>query len=147
MGDRRIVPVPDPDSAPYWAALAKGALELQRCLDCGHWTWPPRPICSGCHGDHLAWEKVKGTGEVYSWVVTHRPYTPDVVDLVPYTIALVRIDEQDDILIPGRLLSDLVVHQGLRVRAVPGRLTDEVGLLEWEVDAKSSGPERNAHAT
>jgi hypothetical protein len=72
---------------------------------------------------------------VHSWVVTHQVYAPDFVDLVPYTVVLVRIDEQDDILIPGRLLSDVEVRQGLRVRAAPEQITDEVGQLHWEVDA------------
>jgi uncharacterized OB-fold protein len=131
--ERRTLPTPDRDSAPYWAALADGTFLLQHCLDCGHWTWPARPICSGCHGDRLAWEPAQGTGEVYSWVITHQPYAPDLARLVPYTIALVRIDEQPDILIPGRYLSDAGdIHQGLRVRAAPERVTDEIGLLHWE---------------
>ncbi len=126
-----MVPVPDRDSARYWAALANGALELQHCRDCGHWTWPPRPVCSGCQGENLAWEPVKGTGKVYSWVVNHRAYAPEFAALVPYTIVLVRIDEQDDILIPGRLLSAVEVYQDLRVRAAPERLTDDIGDLNW----------------
>jgi uncharacterized OB-fold protein len=133
--ERRTVPVPDRDSAPYWAALAQGRFELQHCRDCGRWTWPARAICSGCHGENLVWEPVKGAGEVHSWVVTHQVYAPDFVDLVPYTVVLVRIDEQDDILIPGRLLSDVELHQGLRVRAVPEQITDEVGQLHWTADA------------
>jgi len=126
------IPVPDRDTAPYWAALAQGRFELQRCRDCRSWTWPARPICSGCHGDNLAWEEPSGTGEVYSWVVTHQAYGPDLARLVPYTVALVRLDEQDDILIPGRFVSDAEIHQGLRVRAVPEPVTDEVGILNWE---------------
>jgi hypothetical protein len=50
---------------------------------------------------------------------------------VPYTVVLVRLDEQDDILVPGRLLSDVEVHQGMRVRAVPEIATDEVGRVCW----------------
>jgi uncharacterized OB-fold protein len=133
LTERRTLPTPDRDSAPYWAALADGVFLLQHCLDCAHWTWPARPICSGCHGDRLAWEQPHGTGEVYSWIITHQPYAPDLARLVPYTTALVRLDEQADILIPGRYLSDTVdIHQGLRVRAVPERVTDEIGLLNWE---------------
>ena len=133
--ERRTLPTPDRDSAPYWAALADGVFVLQHCLDCGHWTWPARPICSGCHGDRLAWEQAQGTGEVYSWVITHQPYAPDLARLVPYTVALVRVDEQPDILIPGRYLSVGVgIHQGLRVRAAPERVADEIGLLHWEAD-------------
>ncbi len=132
LASRRTVPVPDRDSAPYWAALAEGRFVLQHCRDCGRWTWPARPLCSGCHGDNLAWEDARGTGEVYSWVVTHQPYAPELVHEVPYVVALVRVDEQDDILIPGRLRSDVDVHQGLRVRAAPERVTDDVGVLHWE---------------
>jgi uncharacterized protein len=131
-----IVPVPDRDSAPYWAALAQGRLELQHCRDCGHWTWPARPICSGCQGDDLVWEPVAGSGEVHSWIVTHQVYAPAFADQVPYTIALVRLDEQHDILIPGPLVSDVEVHQGLRVHAVPEHVTDAVGQLTWKADVE-----------
>ncbi len=135
----RTVPVPDRDSAPYWAALADGRFTIQHCTDCGHWTWPARPLCSGCHGGNLQWEDSAGTGTVYSWVVTHQAYAPELVDLVPYTIALVRLDEQDDVLVPGRLVSDGAVHQGLRVRAQPERINDDVGVLLWAVDEQGEG--------
>ncbi len=130
-----FTPVPDRDTAPYWAALADGRFELQHCRDCGHWTWPPRPICSGCYGENMAWEPVAGTGTVHSWIVTHQVYAPNFVDLVPYTIALVRIDEQDDILIPAPLdPTGAAVRQGLRVRAVPEKVADGVGTLRWTAD-------------
>jgi hypothetical protein len=126
------IPIPDRDSAPYWAALAAGRLEIQQCLDCEHWTWPPRPICSNCHGENLAWREVEGTGEVHSWVRLHRPVFPRFKDLVPFSIVLVRLDEQRDILIPGRLDSDVPVHQGMRVQAAPAKLADDVGEILWE---------------
>ena len=131
MPERRTIPVPDRDTAAYWAALADGRFVVQHCPRCDHWTWPARPLCSGCRGDELDWVEPSGTGEVYSWVVTHQPYAPDLVDEVPYTIVLVRLDEQADILVPGRYRSEGEVHQGLRVRAVPERVTDDVGVLSW----------------
>jgi len=133
MADPRILPVPDLDSRHYWLALAQGRLEIQKCRDCGHWTWPPRPICSFCQSDNLGWEVAKGTGEIHSWVTTHQVYAPAFAGLVPYVTALVRLDEQSDILIPGRFLSDVELRQGLRVRAVPEKLTDEIGELNWAV--------------
>lgn len=132
MTDTRIVPLPDQDSERYFAALAEGRLELQQCLECGHWTWPPRPVCSFCQSDDLAWRTVKGTGEIHSWVVTHNIYGPGFADLVPYTTVLVRLDEQADLLLPGRFLSDTDLRQGLRVRAVAERLADRLGELNWE---------------
>ena len=56
---------------------------------------------------------------------------PAFAALVPYTTVLVRLDEQDDILIPGRFLSDVEPHQGMRVRAVAEKLTEELGELNW----------------
>jgi uncharacterized OB-fold protein len=134
MADRLVKPAPTRDTAHYWGALAEGHLELQHCRDCGHWTWPPRPICSGCQGENMAWEQVKGTGEVFSWIVVHRSTTPDMMAYVPYTLALVRLDEQQDIYIPARLISDKEAHRGMRVHAVPEKITDEIGDLAWAAD-------------
>jgi uncharacterized OB-fold protein len=131
MSDNRALPLPDLDSQHYWEALANGRFELQHCQECGHWTWPARPICSFCQSANLEWNQVKGTGEVHSWIVTHNVYSPAFAKLVPYTTVLVRLDEQDDILIPGRLLSDVELRQGLRVKAAPERLTDQIGELTW----------------
>lgn len=127
-----MLPTPDLATAPYFQALADGRFLLQRCGSCGRWTWPPRPICSGCHGFDLTWEPAGGGGTVYSWIVTHQPYGPDLAALVPYTVALVRIDEQDDILIPGRYVGAADIAQGLRVHARPERATDEIGVLTWD---------------
>jgi uncharacterized OB-fold protein len=128
------LPSPDRDSAPYWRALAEGRFEVQQCLDCGHWTWPPRPICSNCHNFNLEFRPVSGKGEVHSWVTPHRALYPSLRDYVPYTIALVRLDEEDDILVPGRMISLVEMRQGLRVRAVPTPLNEEVGEVLWEAD-------------
>jgi uncharacterized OB-fold protein len=125
-------PIPDRDSEHYWEALGQGRFELQRCGDCRHWTWPPRPVCSGCHGERLGWEEVSGTGEVHGWIVTHQVYGPGYGALVPYTVVLVRLDEQPDLLVPGRFTSEVEVHQGLRVRVVCQPVGDGLGVPEWE---------------
>jgi uncharacterized OB-fold protein len=130
-GERWTLPTPDRDTAPYWKALAEGRFLLQRCRECAHWTWPTRPICSYCHGSELEWTESPGAGEVYSWVITHQAYGPDLARLVPYTVSLVRLDEQADILIPGRYVGASAMRQGLRVRALAERATDEIGLLTW----------------
>jgi uncharacterized protein len=131
-GVRRTLPVPDRDSAPYWKGLAEGRFLLQRCASCARWTWPARPMCSGCHGDDLEWEEASGRGSVYSWVVTHQPYGPDLARMVPYTVALVRLEEQDDILVPGRYVGAREIGAGMPVRATTERVDDEIGLLVWD---------------
>jgi uncharacterized OB-fold protein len=125
-------PVPDRDSQPYWSALADGRFEVQQCQDCSRFSWPPRPVCSNCQSENLAWTPVSGDGEVYSWVIAHRPFVPRLADQVPYTIALVRLDDDPDVLVLGRLLDGEGVHQGMKVKAVPEKLTDDVGDLTWD---------------
>jgi uncharacterized OB-fold protein len=125
------LPTPDRDTVDYWRALAEGRFLLQRCNDCARWTWPARPICSGCHGNALEWVESPGAGEVYSWVITHQVYGADLADLVPYPVALVRLDEQDDLLIPGRYVGSSELVQGLRVRAGTEGATEDIGLLTW----------------
>ena len=134
VGERRTLPTPDLDTAPYWKGLAEGRLLLQRCRDCRHYTWPARPICSGCHGDDIEWVEASGTGEVYSWIVTHQAYGPGLARMVPYTVVQVRLAEQSDILVPGRFVGDGDVHQGQRVRAVFEVVDDDIGLLCWSTD-------------
>jgi uncharacterized OB-fold protein len=127
-----IVPAPDRDSEHYWAALGEGRFEIQHCDDCGSWTWPPRPVCSGCHGENMRWQEVSGNGEVHGCIVTHQVYGPTFVDLVPYTVVLVRLDEQPDILVPGRFVSDVEAKPGMRVHVVTTKVGDGLGVPEWE---------------
>ena len=75
-----------------------------------------------------------GRGEVYSWVITHQAYAPDLAMLAPYAVALVRLDEQHDILIPGRYVGDAELAQGLRVQTRFEQVSKEIGLLLWGDD-------------
>ena len=126
-----LAPIPDRDTAGYWAQLSEGKFVVQRCSDCDRWTWPARPLCSNCHGERLEWSEPGGTGEVYSWVVTYQPYGPEFVDAVPYTTAWVKLDEQADILIPGQFPSDVQIFQGQPVRATTEHISADVGILLW----------------
>ena len=128
-------PIPDRDSTRYWKSLAEGRLELQRCDDCGAWSWPPRPLCSRCHGEHLSWARPSGTGQVHSWVVAHRPFVPALADEVPYTIALVRLDDDPEVMVLGRLVDGEPVRQGLPVRFLAHAITDDVGEILWQAVA------------
>ena len=66
-------PVPDADTEPYWAGIAAGELRLQRCAACGLAVFYPRAVCPHCFGAPLTWFTARGTGQVYSYTVVHRP--------------------------------------------------------------------------
>jgi uncharacterized OB-fold protein len=89
----------DRDSVPWWEALARHELVQQRCGACGRWRWPPRERCGRCGSPDWAWETVSGRATVASWIVNHHSFLPGVE--APYTVVLARLEEQDDILVPG----------------------------------------------
>jgi uncharacterized OB-fold protein len=86
-------PVPGPDDAPYWRALAQGVLLIQRCSDCGTVRHPPRPRCGNCASPAHSWESASGWGTVYSFTIVHHPANPELADSVPYVVALIELDE------------------------------------------------------
>ena len=44
----RPIPVPNEWTKPFWDAAKRGALELQRCQQCGHFQHPPYATCVNC---------------------------------------------------------------------------------------------------
>lgn len=86
-------PRPDPETQPFWDAAREGRLDLQRCEPCGLLVWYPRRRCHRCGSDALGWETLSGRGTVHAFTVVHRAPDADLVDRVPYVVALVDLDE------------------------------------------------------
>jgi uncharacterized OB-fold protein len=90
------IPRPDPidaDDAAFWAALREGELRIQRCVACGTFRHPPRPVCAHCGASEREWVAVSGAGEVWSFTVIHPPTLPAFADRTPYGAVVVRLDE------------------------------------------------------
>jgi len=95
----RPAPAPDREGQPWWDALARGELLTQRCAACGRLRWPPRAICGECGSLEWDWQRASGHATVASWVVNHHAFGDAFP--VPYVVVTGRLDDQDDILIPG----------------------------------------------
>lgn len=89
----------DHDSAPWWEALARHELLLQRCDECTAWRWPARALCNRCGSLDWSWAAASGRGTVASWIVNHHAFGDGLP--APYVVLLVALVEQDDILVPG----------------------------------------------
>jgi uncharacterized OB-fold protein len=63
----------------------------------------PTEACPHCASARYAWERLSGRGRLYSWTVIHRSVDPDWQARTPYIAAIVAIEEQEDVLIPGLL--------------------------------------------
>jgi len=91
--------VADRDSAEWWEALERHELVVQRCHDCGVVRWPPRALCARCGSVEWSWSKATGRGTVASWIVNHHTFGSSFES--PYVVLMVRLDDADDILMPG----------------------------------------------
>ena len=82
---------PPRDSAFFWEGVEVDELRIQRCVSCGTLRHPPRPLCAKCRS--LDWDYVvsTGRGDVYSFVVHHRPEVPGRTH--PFAVALVQLEE------------------------------------------------------
>jgi uncharacterized OB-fold protein len=109
-------PVPDPESAPFWGALAEHRLLLQRCVDCGRHRFPPMPACPWCGSREAVLAPSAGSGTVYSWVTVHRPFDPAFSGDVPYVVAAVELAERCRVFARLEAAPDSV-HIGLPVEA------------------------------
>ena len=96
---KRPVPKPTPETAHFWEGTRQGELRLQRCDDCDHVYFPPRPFCPECSGRAVSVFSASGRGYLDSYVINERPHP--AFD-GPYAIALVRLEEGP------RLMSNIV---------------------------------------
>ena len=125
------VPAPDHVTGPFWKAAKQGRLLIQRCPGCGARQFYPQSCCRRCLSGDLEWVDAAGKGTIYSFTVIHRapsrPFEPDV----PYTVALVDLDEG------CRMISNIVdvspqdVRVGMQVEVVFEEITPEISLPKF----------------
>lgn len=108
------LPPPPIDSAFFWEGVDADELRIQRCGSCGALRHPPRPMCPFCRS--LEWDFVvsSGRGQVFSYVVHHRPEVPGRAH--PFVVALVQLEEGTRIV--GNVIDVAPddVHVGMSVR-------------------------------
>jgi uncharacterized OB-fold protein len=91
MADK-AVPVPTPETQPFWDGCAAGELRIQRCTACGKPYFYPRPVCPACGSRNVEWFTASGRATLYSYVINHRA-APGFAGDVPYAIAVVQLEE------------------------------------------------------
>ena len=98
---RRMVPKITPMNEYFWTAGKQGVLKIMHCAACARFFHPFVGRCPNCRSKQIAPKAVSGNGVVVGVTVNHQPWLPEID--VPYIVALIALDEQDDI----RLLSDM----------------------------------------
>ena len=86
----RPLPRPTPETQHFWDGTKRGELRLQRCGECDHIYFPPRPFCPACSSRAVEVFKASGRGRLLSYVINYRPHP---AWQGPYAIAIVELDE------------------------------------------------------
>ena len=130
----------DDDAAPFWAGTARGELLVQACGQCGRRRIPPRPMCFACRSRTIAWDRLSGTGVIWSFVVPHPPLLPAYQALAPYNVVTVALAEDSTLRLVGNLVAradgpinevdptTIAIGQAVRVVFQP---VDDVWLPRW----------------
>lgn len=102
----RPVPVPDHQSAGYWAAAAGHVLAIARCSVCGVFSHPPDTVCDRCGSiePDFQFAPVSGRGVVKSWTIVRQALLPGFDKDIPYLLVDVELMEQAGLRLTGRLL-------------------------------------------
>jgi uncharacterized OB-fold protein len=86
----RALPQPTPETKHVWDGAQAGELRLQRCNECSHVYFPPRPFCPTCASRKVSVFNASGKAILDSYVIHHRKvpgFDP------PYAIAVVKLAE------------------------------------------------------
>ncbi len=82
-----------PLDAPFWEALRRHELVVQRCDECETPRFVPGERCRNCGSPSATWSTVSGDATVYTFSIVHRAPTPAYQADVPYAIAYVELAE------------------------------------------------------
>lgn len=140
------IPLPvidDPTDAPFWSAARRGELVAQCCTECGRWRFPPRPMCPECQSLQHAWRVLSGRGRIWSYTAPRPPLLPAFEALLPYSVAVVELEDVPSLRMVGALLHPEtgemagleagLVTIGAPVCVVLKRYGEDVSLPCWQL--------------
>ena len=108
-------PVPDEQTAGFWAAVAQGRLTVQRCRACATSFLPPRYICEHCDGFDFEFVSASGHGAINSVTFVHVARHPAFEASLPYPVELITLDDYPELTLlanmRGTPAEDIVVGQ------------------------------------
>ena len=87
------LPTPEGDTAEWWEAAKEERLLIRHCLDCGEYSYYPRPFCPSCWSERVEWHQASGEATLYTWSVIYSNDMPPFKDRVPYVAAMVDLAE------------------------------------------------------
>lgn len=116
-----IAPAPSKLSDEFYSHFLDGNFCIQKCSACNAWHHIPRQRCANCGSFDLQWAACSGNGELFSWTETRTAPLSSLQEDVPFTVALVQLEEGPRLV--SRLTNfdpaDLALGQKLRLKIQP----------------------------
>jgi uncharacterized OB-fold protein len=88
-----IPPKISPEAEEYWRGARQGKLMYQKCRVCGAIQFPFLTLCRNCLSEEIEALESSGRGQVITFSTIYRAPSPAFVANVPYTVALVELEE------------------------------------------------------
>jgi len=126
----RPLPQTDGPDRPFWQALRRREVQVQRCGSCGTHRFPATRYCARCRSDVSEWVVVAPSGTLETWCVFHRPYFEGLP--VPYTVIQVRLDCGVRVFANPAGVKNDKLRIGMPVEAVFEDVTGDVTLLMFK---------------
>jgi uncharacterized protein len=123
------------ESAPFFAACARGELIVQGCASCGHRQFYPRRWCLNCGSTSLGWVSASGEGELVTYSVVRRAPSAAHKHRVPYVIGIVKLPEG-----PQMMASIVDVEIGALTPGMPVRIVPTADPAPCFAPAKETTP-------
>ena len=126
------LPIPSPETEPFWAGTKKHLLKIQKCNECGETWFPPATLCPNCGSRNHRWIDAAGKGKILSFVTYHRLYHKGWEGELPYVVAIVELVEG------ARMLANIVdieandVACDMSVQVKFDDVTDEVTIPKFQ---------------
>ena len=68
----------DEENRPWWEALQRHELYIQKCGKCGDVRYYPRALCTNCMSSDTQWIKCSGRGKIYTFTTTYQNQAPRI---------------------------------------------------------------------
>jgi uncharacterized OB-fold protein len=125
------LPYLDEENRPWWEALKRHELYIQKCEECGALRYYPRAQCPYCLSPRTEWVRCSGKGTIWTFTVMHQNQAAGFRDSLPYVMAMIDLAEG------LKMMTNIVdcppeqVKIGMPVEVVYEDVTSEVTLAKF----------------
>jgi len=139
LGDDWLLPVIDDHNRAYFTV---GELMLQACHRCGKAQHPPEDLCRACGSHDVGPRRSNGRGRIESVAVVHHAVHPRLKTRVPYSVALVSVDDAPGVRLLGNVVNaragDLRIGTPVHVvfeETIDPQSGERLLIPQWETHA------------